>query len=99
LGQDDHSTQVSVITCSTEYLLSSLEVEDCVQRKGKVVPVHAMKALVGGAWSTSLPSCFMPTPPRKNLGTHWTGGWVVVRACLDGFRGEKTSCPCKDWLL
>lgn len=40
--------QVSVITCGTEYLFYSLEVEDCVQRKGKVAPVHAMKMLVGG---------------------------------------------------
>jgi len=41
--------QVSVTTCRTEYLLNSLEIEDSVQRIGKIVPVYAMKTLVGSA--------------------------------------------------
>jgi hypothetical protein len=41
--------QVSITTCRTEYLLDNLEGEDSVQRIGKVVPVYAMKTLVGSA--------------------------------------------------
>jgi hypothetical protein len=30
--------------------------------------------LDGVDWSASYPYCF--TPPRRDLGTHWIGGWV-----------------------
>jgi hypothetical protein len=32
-------------------------------------------------WSASLPGRFIPT--EKASGTHWIGGWVVLRAGLD----------------
>lgn len=57
--------------------------------KGKVIPVHAMKAYRGikliapllltlmwdgGEWSTSCSGCF--TPNESTSSTHWRGGWV-----------------------
>jgi hypothetical protein len=38
-------------------------------------------ALVGGEWSASRPARF--TPRERGPGTHWIGGWVDPRACLD----------------
>jgi hypothetical protein len=38
-------------------------------------------ALAGGEWSASLPGRF--TPEERDPGTHWIGGWVDPRACLD----------------
>jgi hypothetical protein len=38
-------------------------------------------ALVGGEWSASRPSCFIPG--EKAPATHWIGGWVDSRAGLD----------------
>jgi hypothetical protein len=38
-------------------------------------------ALVGGEWSTSRPGRF--TPGERAPGTHWTGGWVDLRASRD----------------
>jgi hypothetical protein len=31
-------------------------------------------------------------PPGKKPGTHFTGGWVNTRACVDGCGEEKISC-------
>ena len=33
--------------------------------------------------------------PGKNTGTHFTGGWVGLRAGLDGCGEEKISCPTR----
>jgi hypothetical protein len=38
--------------------------------------VFLTSALVGGEWSASQPG-------RFTTGTHWIGGWVGTRACLD----------------
>ena len=38
-------------------------------------------ALDGGGWSTNPP---VALPPRKRPGTHCIGGWVGLRAGLDG---------------
>jgi hypothetical protein len=38
-------------------------------------------ALAGGEWSTSRPGRF--TPGERATGTHWTVGWVDLRAGLD----------------
>jgi len=38
-------------------------------------------ALVGGTWSTPCPGSFTG---KKILGTHYTGGWIGLRAGLDG---------------
>jgi hypothetical protein len=37
--------------------------------------------LDGHEWSASLPDRF--TPRERALGTHWIGGWVGPKACLD----------------
>ena len=44
-------------------------------------------ALEGSEWSAAHPD---RTLPRERLGTHCTGGWVGVRAGLDG---RKISSP------
>jgi hypothetical protein len=41
--------------------------------------VFFTSALVGGEWSASRPGSFTP-------GTHWIGGWVDLRAILDGMQ-------------
>jgi hypothetical protein len=50
---------------------------------GVDVQIHTFltSALVGGEWSPSRPGRFAPweRAPR----THWTGGWVDLRASLD----------------
>jgi hypothetical protein len=38
-------------------------------------------ALDGGEWSATRPGRF--TPRERASGTHWTGGWVGLRAVLD----------------
>jgi len=38
-------------------------------------------ALDEGEWSASRPVRF--TPRERAAGTHWIGGWVGPRACLD----------------
>jgi hypothetical protein len=43
--------------------------------------IFLTSALVGGEWSASRPCCF--TPVEKAPGTHWTGGWMGLRADLD----------------
>jgi hypothetical protein len=47
------------------------------------VELHAFlnSALDGGEWSASCPGCF--TTGGRALCTHWTGGWVGLRAGLD----------------
>jgi hypothetical protein len=48
-------------------------------------------ALVGGEWSTSRPGRF--TPGERAPGTHWTGGWVDLRAGLDDLEKRKFLTP------
>jgi hypothetical protein len=44
--------------------------------------MHSLtSALYGGEWPVSCPSNF--TPWERAAGTHWIGGWVGPRACLD----------------
>ena len=45
-------------------------------------------ALEGGEWSASRPGCSLP---RERPGTHCTGGWLDLRAGLDGV--QKISPP------
>jgi len=42
---------------------------------------HSLTALDGGEWSASCPGRF--TPRERAPGTHWIGGWVGPRLCLD----------------
>jgi hypothetical protein len=48
-------------------------------------------ALDGGEWSASHPVRF--TPREGAPGTHWTGGWVGLRAVLDAVVKKKIPCP------
>jgi hypothetical protein len=48
-------------------------------------------ALVGGEWSTSRSGRF--TPGERAPGTHWTGGWVDLRASLDDLEKLKFLTP------
>jgi hypothetical protein len=50
-------------------------------------PVFLTSALVGGEWSASRPSRF--TPGERAPGTHWIGGLVDPRACLDDVEKRK----------
>jgi hypothetical protein len=43
--------------------------------------IFLTSALVGGGWLASRPDLF--TPEEKALGTHWIGGWMVLRAGMD----------------
>jgi hypothetical protein len=43
-------------------------------------------ALGGGEWSAS----------RPDPGTHWTGGWVCLRAGMDTEVRGKILCPCRE---
>jgi hypothetical protein len=56
---------------------------------GVDVQVHIVltSALVGGEWSVSRPCRF--TPGEREHGTHWIGGWVDPRACLDNVEKRK----------
>jgi hypothetical protein len=51
---------------------------------GEDVYIHIFltSALVGGQWSASRTSRFVP-------GTQWTGGWVDPRASLDDLENKK----------
>jgi hypothetical protein len=44
-------------------------------------------ALDGGEWSASRPGLF--TPRERASGTHWTGGWVGLRASLNAMVKRK----------
>jgi hypothetical protein len=49
--------------------------------------------LVGGEWPAS--SFGLLTPGEKVPDTHWIGGWVDLRICLDDVE-RKESCPYRD---
>jgi hypothetical protein len=51
--------------------------------------IFLISALVGGEWSTSRPGRF--TPGERAPGTHWTGGWVDLRANLHDLGCEYVS--------
>jgi hypothetical protein len=54
----------------------------------------SLTALDGGEWSVSRPGRF--TPREGGLGTHWTRGWVGLRAGLDTVVKRIFSSPCRD---
>jgi hypothetical protein len=56
---------------------------------GVAVQIHIFlnPALAGGEWSASRPGRF--TPGESGPGTHWIGGWVDPRACLDDVENRK----------
>jgi hypothetical protein len=48
-------------------------------------PIHSLtSALDGGEWSASHPGRF--TPRERAPGTHWIGGWVGPRTCVDAVK-------------
>jgi hypothetical protein len=49
-------------------------------------------ALDGGVWSVLRFGCALP-PQGKDPGTHWIGGWVGLRACLNIEAGGKIFLP------
>jgi hypothetical protein len=77
--------------------------------KSKAVPLHAMvvlggerryssysfltSALDGGEWSAPRPGRALPH--GKDPGTHYTGGWVGLKAGLDTEARGKILCPCR----
>jgi hypothetical protein len=49
--------------------------------------IFIISALAGGERSATRPGCF--TPGAIAHGTHWIGGWVGLRACLDDVEKRK----------
>jgi hypothetical protein len=49
--------------------------------------IFLTSALVGGKWSTSRPSRFIPA--KRALGTHRLGGWLVPSVGLDNVEKRK----------
>jgi hypothetical protein len=35
-------------------------------------------------------------PRKRARGTHWIGGWIGPRACLEAVEKKKISCPCRE---
>jgi len=62
--------------------------------RGGIAPRILDLALDGGDWSDSRPGRFTPT--ERDPGTHWIGGWVDPRACLDAVVKGKIPSPCWD---
>jgi hypothetical protein len=58
--------------------------------------LHAFltSTLNGGEWSASRPGCF--TPRERAPGTHWIGGWVGPRTCMDVVAKRKIPSLCRD---
>jgi hypothetical protein len=51
-------------------------------------------ALDGGEWLASCTGCF--TSRVRAPGTHWTGGWVGLKAILDMVVKRKIPSPCQE---
>jgi hypothetical protein len=61
---------------------------------GGTAPPFLTSVLDGGEWSASRPGCF--APGERVPGTHWTGGWVKLRANLNAVEWRQVSCPCRE---
>jgi hypothetical protein len=60
--------------------------------KWRYSSTHSLtSALDGGEWSASRPGRF--TTKKRDLGTHWIGGWVSPRAVLDAVVKRKIPSP------
>jgi hypothetical protein len=55
---------------------------------------YLTSALDGGEWSASRPGRF--TPRERAPATHWIGGWVGPRACLDMVSKIKVPKPLRE---
>jgi hypothetical protein len=55
--------------------------------RGGIAPPFLTLTLDEGKWSASRPGLF--TPGERAPGTHWTGGWVGLRARLDAVEKRK----------
>jgi hypothetical protein len=78
-------------------------------KRGKCVPLHAMKAPGGEeeklllilnlgtrwGWVVSITPRPPFTPGERTPGTHWTGGWVGPRAGLDAEARRKILYLCR----
>jgi hypothetical protein len=51
------------------------------------IHIFLTSAPIGDEWSASRPGRF--TPGERAPGTHWIGGWVHPRACLDDMKKWK----------
>jgi hypothetical protein len=54
---------------------------------GVYIHIFLISALARGEWSASCSCRF--TPGEGIPGTHWTGGWVDPRVCLDDLEKRK----------
>jgi hypothetical protein len=54
-----------------------------------MAPPFFTSALVGGEWLASCPGRLTPPPEERAPGTHWIGGSVGPRACLDAVEKRK----------
>jgi hypothetical protein len=60
---------------------------------GDVPPPFFTLVLDGGKWLASYPGCF--SPGERGPSTHWTGGQMGPRACVDAVENIK-SCLCQE---
>jgi len=43
-----------------------------------------------------LPTPATLPPGKEPSHTHWIGGWIRPRACLDAMAKRKNLCPCRE---
>jgi hypothetical protein len=63
------------------YLINYALFHKHIWGSGGIAPTFLTSALDEGVWSASRSYRF--TPGERLPGTHWTGGWVGPRTCLD----------------
>jgi hypothetical protein len=82
------SARHAVMACQSRPDFTSRK---CVTRHAAVqqhFPSFLSSAPVGSEWTASRPCRF--TPGERAPCTHWTGGWVGPRVCLDGVDKSNT---------
>jgi hypothetical protein len=61
---------------------------------GGIAQTLLTSGLDGGEWSASRSGHF--SPGKKAPGTHWKGGWVGPRGCLDAVEKRKSLVPTRN---
>jgi hypothetical protein len=70
-----------------------LHATEALRRKRSIAPTHRPRYWWG--WVVSVTPRPRFTPRERTPGTHWTGGWVGLRAGLDTEARGKIFCHCR----